>query len=570
MKNIINGFFLCMLFLLLCLVHSGNAIDPFSYSNSLRTECLMKPPRSSETQGLLLFNRSVEDDSDQEWEIEANGVIREMSQRIELHQGNIYSFSAWVKLREGNDKKVGVVFKTENGRLVHGGEVRAKQGCWSLLKGGIVPDVSGLVNIFFESDDEEAKISASNVLLKRFSKEEWNQKQDQLIEKIRKSKVRFEVTYQNKTAVNGAVVSLIQTKPSFLLGCGMNFRILQSQGYRKWFASRFKITSFTNEMKWYATEKARGRENYTVADSMLKFAEENEILVRGHTVLWDNPKMQPSWVQKIKDPKDVMNVTLNRINSVMKRYKGKLTGWDVVNENLHWDYFEKMLGVNASSRFYNLASKLDPGVTLFVNEYNTIENPKEVTASPIKVKKKMEEILAYPGNQNIKGAIGAQGHFGPTQSNLAYIRSALDTLGSLCLPVWLTELDMPKCLNQEKYIEEILREAYSHPAVKGIIIFGGPEVSGFDKLTLADKDFKNTQTGDVIDKLLKEWQQYSSEIFKIFITDAENEEEEILLLHGHYNVNVSHPWMKNLSTSLSLEVTKDIGQRQVVRVVFNI
>ncbi|KAF2550703.1 hypothetical protein F2Q68_00037777 [Brassica cretica] len=166
----------------------------------------------------------------------------------------------------------------------------------------------------------------------------------------------------------------------------------------------------------------------------------NEILVRGHTVLWDDPKMQPSWEKKIKDPEDLMNVTLNRINSVMKRYK-------------------------------------DPDVTLFVNEYNTIENPGGVTATP--VKEKMEEILAYQGNENIKGAIGAQGHFSPTQPNLAYMRSALDTLGSLGLPVWITELDMPKCPNQAKYMEEILREAYSHPAVEGIIIFAGPEVIGF-------------------------------------------------------------------------------------------
>lgn len=85
---------------------------------------------------------------------------------------------------------------------------------------------------------------------------------------------------------------------------------------------------------------------------------------------------------------------------------------------------------------------------MFVNEYNTIENRVEVTATPVKVKEKMEEILAYPGNMNIKGAIGAQGHFRPTQPNLAYMRSALDTLGSLGLPIWLTELDMPKCPNQ--------------------------------------------------------------------------------------------------------------------------
>lgn len=55
-----------------------------------------------------------------------------------------------MKLGEGNNKKVGVVFKSENGRLVHGGEVRANHGCWSLLKGGIVPNVSGPVDIFFE------------------------------------------------------------------------------------------------------------------------------------------------------------------------------------------------------------------------------------------------------------------------------------------------------------------------------------------------------------------------------------------------------------------------------------
>ncbi|CAH8329622.1 unnamed protein product [Eruca vesicaria subsp. sativa] len=569
MKNINNGFFLCMLVLLLCFVHSGIAIDPFSHSHSLKTECVTKPPRSSGKQELILLSRSVEDDSDQEWEIDGNGAIREMSQRIQLQQGIIYSFSAWVKLREGNNKKVGVVFMSENGKLVHGGEVRAKQGCWSLLNGGIVPNVSGPVDIFFESEDREAKIYAKNVSLKQFSKEEWKLKQDRLIEKIRKNKVRFEVTYKNKTAVKDAVISLKQTKPSFLLGCAMNFRILQSEGYRKWFASRFAITSFTNEMKWYTTEKVRGQENYTAADSMLKFAEENEILVRGHTVLWDDPKMQPSWLPKIKDPEEVMNVTLNRINSVMKRYKGKLTGWDVVNENLHWDYFEKLLGANASSRFYNLGHKLDPDVTLFVNEYNTIENPEEVTATPLKVKEKMEEILAYQGNENIKGAIGAQGHFSPTQPNLAYMRSALDTLGSLGLPVWITELDMPKCPNQAKYMEEILREAYSHPAVEGIIIFAGPEVSGFDKLTLADKDFNNTETGDVIDKLLKEWQQKDSEVPNIFTVDAENEEEDVSLLHGLYNVNVSHPQIKNLSTSLCLEVTKEMGERQVVRVVIN-
>jgi len=64
------------------------------------------------------------------------------------------------------------------------------------------------------------------------------------------------------------------------------------------------------------------------------------------------------------------------------------------------------------------------------------------------VVKKMQEIVSFPGNNNIKGGIGAQGHFAPVQPNLAYMRYALDTLGSLSFPVWLTEVDMFKCPDQ--------------------------------------------------------------------------------------------------------------------------
>ncbi|KEH15298.1 glycosyl hydrolase superfamily protein, putative [Medicago truncatula] len=40
---------------------------------------------------------------------------------------------------------------------------------------------------------------------------------------------------------------------------------------------------------------------------------------------------------------------------------------------------------------------------------------------------------------------------------------------------------------------EILREAYSYPAVEGIIMFVGPAQAGFINTQLADANFKNTQ-----------------------------------------------------------------------------
>ncbi|CAH2051938.1 unnamed protein product [Thlaspi arvense] len=510
-------------------------MDPFSYNQPLKSECLMEPPQTNSTGKEF-----------QELKIKEDVGNRKVLERVYLLKGNIHSISAWVKLRNEYQRTVRITLRGKNIRNLHGGQVMARKGCWSLLKGSFIVDVSVFVDIFFKSDGlADAEISVQNVRLKRFNKTQWRLQQDQAIEKtqIRKNKVRFELK---------------------------SWRVIA----REWFVSRFRLTSFTNEMKWYTNEPVRGQENYDQADSIMKIAEENKILVKGHTVLWDNKNWQPSWVKMIEDPEELKNVTLNRINSVMNRYKGRLIGWDVMNENVHFRYFEDMLGVNASAMIYSLASKLDPDLPLFVNEFNTIEYAREGVGSSINVKRKMEEIVLYPGNTNIKGGIGAQAHFAPAQPNLVYMRSALDTLGYSGFPVWLTEVDMPKCPDQATYMEEILREAYSHPAVKGIILYAGPEVSGFNKLTLADKDFKNTETGDLIDKLLKEWQQEPEEISIQYDEHNDEEEEggqiigfspEISLLHGHYTVTVTNPSMKNFSTSFSFEVTKEMGHLQVAQ-----
>ncbi|XP_009102314.1 endo-1,4-beta-xylanase 4 [Brassica rapa] len=565
MKRFNNGVFHFVVFIsILLFLGPGLSMHPFSYDHSLKSECLMELPQTINT-----------GEGFQELKIIENGKVVE---RVNLQKGGIYSISAWVKLRNEKERAVRITLRGKNVRYVDGGQVIAKKGCWSLLKGGFIVNVSAPVDIFFKSDDSAAaEINIQNVRLQRFNKTQWRLQQDQVIEKIRKSKVRFQVSFQNKSTVEGSLISIKQIRPSFLLGCAMNYRILESDSYREWFVSRFRLTSFTNEMKWYTTEEVRGQENYTLADAMMQLAEENKVLVKGHTVLWDDKKWQPIWVKSITDSDDLKNVTLNRMNSVMKRYKGRLIGWDVINENLHYSYYEDMLGKNASAMIYSLASKIDPDIPLFINEYNTVEYAKEGVGSPINVKNKMEEIVSYPGNMNIKGGIGAQAHFVPAQPNLPYMRSALDTLGSLGFPVWLTEVDMPKCPDQVKYMEEVLREAYSHPAVQGIILYAGPEMSGFNKLTLADNDFNNTEAGDLIDKLLQEWQQEPAEIPVEYHEHNDEEQSRIIgfspevsLLHGHYTVTVTNPSMKNFSTTFSLEVTTETGQLQVVQLELDV
>lgn len=138
----------------------------------------------------------------------------------------------------------------------------------------------------------------------------------------------------------------------------------------------------------------------------MQFVEESKVFVKGYMVLLDDKEWQLIWVQLIIDFEDFRNVIFNRMNLVMKRYKGRLIGWDVMNENLYYSYYEDMFGKNVLVMIYFLVFKIDFDILLFINEYNIVEYVKGGVGSLINVKNKMEEIVLYLGNMNIKGGIG--------------------------------------------------------------------------------------------------------------------------------------------------------------------
>lgn len=61
----------------------------------------------------------------------------------------VIDISGWVQISEGSEI-VFVVFKTSDGKMIHGGKVIAKHGCWSLLKGGLLPNFTSVVEIFLK------------------------------------------------------------------------------------------------------------------------------------------------------------------------------------------------------------------------------------------------------------------------------------------------------------------------------------------------------------------------------------------------------------------------------------
>ncbi|KAH7834954.1 hypothetical protein Vadar_021336 [Vaccinium darrowii] len=116
---------------------------------------------------------------------------------------------------------------------------------------------------------------------------------------------------------------------------------------------------------------------------MLWFMARNGISVRGHNVLAEDKRFVPGWAQYLSS-RDLWFAVDNRVNSLVRRYTGKVISWDVENENLHFNFYESVFGKDASAIFYSKAHAIDFATTLYLNEFNTIEEPGDGASSPDK------------------------------------------------------------------------------------------------------------------------------------------------------------------------------------------
>ncbi|CAN0920752.1 Endo-1,4-beta-xylanase 5, partial [Linum grandiflorum] len=447
-----------------------------------------------------------------------------VSQTVYLHSHLLYTFSAWVQVNQGN-VHVTATFKTSDGSFIRAG--------------------GAVANLYFHTHNSTADIWIDSVSLQPFTQQQWTSHHQQTIHQVRKRKVKIQaVDQKHGTPLRNAKVSINRKSLRFQLGCAINKNILTNPAYQKWFTSRrFHVTTFEDEMKWYSTEYSRGHEDYSAPDSMLRFAKMHNIAVRGHNVLWDDPHYQPGWLTSLSG-QEFSTAVNRRIKSVVSRYKGQLISWDVVNEDVHFSFFESKLGAQASANAYRMAHQVDPGTPLFINDFNTIEESRDGLSVPGKYLQKLREIRKFSDNYyKIKFGIGLEAHFGTP--NIPYMRSSIDTLAAAGLPIWLTEVDVKSSPDQAGYLEKVLREGHGHPKVDGMVLWAAWKPQGCYRMCLTDNNFRNLATGDVVDKLLGEWGGDS-------VVVGETDEDgylETTLFHGEYEVMISHPDLFGNSSS---------------------
>ncbi|XP_071712548.1 endo-1,4-beta-xylanase 5-like [Rutidosis leptorrhynchoides] len=132
---------------------------------------------------------------------------------------------------------------------------------------------------------------------------------------------------------------------------------------------------------------------------------------------------------------------------------------------------------------------------------------------------------------NVPLSIGVEGHF--SKCNIPYMRSAIDKLATSGLPIWLTEEDVHYGPNQATILEQVIREAHAHPSVNGIVLWSAWDSKGCYRMCLTDNNFRNFPTGDVVDKILRE---FFGAVIKA-TTDVRGF-YKTSLTHGDYEVTV--------------------------------
>ncbi|KAF0928274.1 hypothetical protein E2562_039371 [Oryza meyeriana var. granulata] len=302
-------------------------------------------------------------------------------------------------------------------------------------------------------------------------------------------------------SISGAFVRVVHMDSVFPLGTCINGSVIQDTNFVDFFTNNFDWAVFENELKWYWTEAQRGHLNYRDADALLDFCDRHGKPARGHCIFWAVDGDVQQWIKDLGRD-DLASAVHGRLNGLLSRYAGRFPHYDVNNEMLHGHFYRDRLGDDTAALMFREAARLDPGAQLFVNDYN-VECANDPNATP---EKYIEVIDALRRGGAAVGGIGIQGHVSNPSGEV--ICDALDKLATTGLPIWITELDVsePDVSLRADDLEVVLREAYAHSAVAGVVLWGFMQGRMWRQdASLVDADGTVNEAGQRLVNLRREW-----------------------------------------------------------------
>ena len=229
-------------------------------------------------------------------------------------------------------------------------------------------------------------------------------------------------------------------KNNFFIGAAISEDQILEKDNRSLSIVRNQYNTITpeNAMKWMFLQPSPNKFEFELADKYVEFGLNNKMHIVGHTLVWHS--QLADFMNEVTDKTIMSNYVNNHINTIVKRYEGKIDTWDVVNEALNEDgtliesIFLKVLGENYLETVYKMAEKHDSNADLAYNDYNLCEPKKRKGA--IKLIKSLQK------NGAKINSVGIQAHWQLMSPSLEEIETSILAFSELGVKVMFTELDI--------------------------------------------------------------------------------------------------------------------------------
>ena len=207
--------------------------------------------------------------------------------------------------------------------------------------------------------------------------------------------------------------------------------------------THFNSITPENILKWEEVHPEPDRYNFEAADRFVALGEKHRMHIIGHTMVWWH--QTPDWVFQDASGKALGREALlermrEHIGTVMGRYRGRIHGWDVVNESIMADgswrksRWYEIIGEDYVQKAFEFAREADPQAELYYNEYDYEHRPKAQGVVQL-----IKSLLAK--GVKIDG-IGIQGHWFVEHPPLPEIEAYVEDLARLGPKLMITELDL--------------------------------------------------------------------------------------------------------------------------------
>jgi endo-1,4-beta-xylanase len=237
-------------------------------------------------------------------------------------------------------------------------------------------------------------------------------------------------------------------KDYFTIGTAVSPQGLKRADESQLIIQQFGSMTPENAMKMGPIHPAEKYYFWKDADSIVAFAKQNNLMLRGHTLCWHNQTPRWLFIDSTKNPPDTVSkeVLLQRlkdhITTVVSRYKGSVYAWDVVNEAISENPNEYMrnsawyriCGEEFIAKAFEYAHAADPDALLFYNDYNE--------TNPVKREKIFKLVKSLKDAGVPIHGVGLQAHWSMHDITEGQVDSTISKFAELGLKVQITELDL--------------------------------------------------------------------------------------------------------------------------------